>query len=289
MKIWAGVLTCAVSLALITGCDSWNWGGSADSWNESGGWQDVSGQYVGVDGYLVSNYSNLIPITTNAVITYAISTNSITKEIGTTVAAQAFYSGVITPLPIVPASITIFVGTSPSVTLVGNASGALAGSGGSGTINYTTGAYSITLTAAPVGGQSIQAVYLFTSGGGTSGGEVSGGGNNPGGSSIITAFVVEQAGNNVKFTDNNGSIYSGSMGTVSTNIGSGTNISSISASYSYDVRGVSAAGMNVEMVGSFLVNGVAQGTNGTIIVGTQMTGTWLEEGGKTGHIKGVRQ
>jgi len=273
-------------LALFTGCEGWQFGGAADSWNESGGWGDVSGLYLGAAGdYLVSNYSNLIPASTNAITTNAASMH----DIGTTVNGQTAYSGQITELPLVPGSITFFVGA-PAVTLVGDASGTLdGGANGSGTINYDTGAYSITLTAAPVGGQPIQAVFSSTSGGEVN----SGGGMNPGGSSIITAFNVEQSGNHLKIIDNNGSIYQGQLGLNSTNSLGGTNMTALSATYSFEASGVSAAGFNVEMVGTFLASGNIGGSaisNVNIItIGTVMEGTWLEQGGKVGHIHGIQQ
>jgi hypothetical protein len=127
----------------------------------------------------------------------------------------------------------------------------------------------------------------------------------------ITAFEVTQAGNTLRIMDNNGSVYEGNLGAYttlgSTPVGDTTNgmhgTGGQTATVQYEVNGVSAAGMNVQMVGNLLAQ-VSQSVNiigptpppidggGTNIVVIQQTwnrfirGTWLEQGGKTGNIDG---
>ncbi|TAN37031.1 MAG: hypothetical protein EPN23_06905 [Verrucomicrobia bacterium] len=274
MKAFIGVVTFGVMLSVLTGCEGgWQFGGSAGNFNESGKWQDVSGTYVGASGsFLVSDYSNMGP--TNG------TGNTVSETIGVTVAGQTLYSGTLGSAPLTAGTLTLAISSIAAGT--DNGSGSISGTGiTSGSINYSTGAWSLTLTAAPPAGADILATYQKTSG--------TAGAAGPGGSGVvINTFTVQQSGNVVSFTDNNGSIYKGNIGMTSTNTG-GTNLMAISMTYAYDVSGVSAAGFNVEMVGTFLINGATVNTNGNIITSTVISGTWLEQGGKTGHIRGVRQ
>ena len=282
MKAVIGVVTFGAILSVLTGCEgNWQMGSSANNYNESGKWSDVSGTYVGNAGtYLVSNYSGG-PITTN---TSTSTSNTVSETIGTTTAGQLLYSGGLSQAPLAPDSFSVAV----TAVAAGHDDGAgnISGTGiASGTIDYNTGAWNLSLKAAPPDGAGITATYQVVSSS-TSGA----GGATPGSSGVvINSFTVQQSGNAVSFTDNNGSIYKGSIGLTSTNntIG-GTNVAMTSTVYSYDVSGVSAAGYNVEMVGSFLINGDTVGTNGTILIGTSISGTWLEQHGKTGHISGMR-
>ena len=280
MKALVGVVTFGAILSVLTGCEgNWQVGSSAANYNTSGKWADVSGTYVGLPGsYLVSNYT--IGSTTNSTST----SNTVNETIGTTTAGQTLYSGTLSSPPLAADSFAIAI----SGVAAGHddGAGAITGSGiTDGGIDYNTGAWNLSLSAAPPDGATITASYIHIASSASSSGT-----NGPGGSSTIYTFTVQQSGNAVSFTDNNGSIYKGNIGMTSTNIpGGGTNTTAISATYSYDVSGVSAAGYNVEMVGTFLVNGVSVGTNGTTVTGTEISGTWLEQHGKTGRILGERQ
>ena len=87
--------------------------------------------------------------------------------------------------------------------------------------------------------------------------------------------------------DNNGAVYKGQIALTETNTVGGTNVTVMSANYQFDATGVSQAGFNVELVGNFLLNGaLTVGTN--VFYNTFISGTWLEQGGKTGHISGQR-
>jgi len=273
MKALLGVVTFGVMISVLAGCEGgWQAGGSSSNYNTSGKWQDVSGTYVGLPGaYLVSNYSNMGP--TNG------SGNTVQETVGTTVAGQILYSGSLGSAPLTAGTLAMAI----SGVAAGNdnGTGGITGTGiTSGSINYSTGAWSLTLTAAPPAGADIVATYQKSST--TSSGA--------GGSGVtINTFTVQQSGNVVSFTDNNGSIYKGQIGMTSTNSSGGTNTTALSATYAYDVSGVSSAGFKVEMVGTFLINGIAVGTNGVSVTETTISGTWLEQAGKTGHISGVRQ
>ncbi len=82
---------------------------------------------------------------------------NVTQQIDTGDGGAA-YSGTLGLFPITPGDLSITDGVE---TLQDNGSGVLVGDdGGSGTINYTTGAYSVTFNAVVAGGTAIEATYV---------------------------------------------------------------------------------------------------------------------------------
>lgn len=249
MKALVGSITFGLVLLLTAGCEGgWQFGGSSQNWNESGNWMDVSGLYspAGKNLWLVSDYS----------VINGAATASATLFVSQ--ADKTFYTGVVDVGGINASSVAGFIGDFGTFSVSNTG---VVGGGASGSINLTTGAFGISI-GTPTTNVEYRIVFSRTDG--------------SGGTGIIQAFQVTQSGNKVSFMDNLGCTYAGNLGLVSTN-SLGTNAAT-SATYSFDVAGVSQAGFNVEMVGQFVVGA----TN-------QMTGTWLEQGGKTGHILGVRE
>ena len=91
------------------------------------------------------------------------------------------------------------------------------------------------------------------------------------------------------FTDNNGATYSGYIGEMRT--ASGTERSDEEGKFmptdgdtmvaTFECTGVSAALMQVKIVGTL------QGTvAASVFTGRTLSGTWIEQGGKTGDING---
>ena len=72
---------------------------------------------------------------------------------------NATITGTLAWLPVIPGSVTITTGGAGEIT--DNGSGVLAGTGVSGTINYNTGAFSLTYTAAPAEGTDIEFNYQY--------------------------------------------------------------------------------------------------------------------------------
>ncbi len=265
MKALIGSITFGIVLVLTAGCEGgWQFGGSASQINESGNWMDISGTYVppNPSSFLVSDYSAYSGVTTAS------------ETLFVSQAGVTFYSGSVDVLNIDKNNINGFIGDigTFSISSAGVVGGACAGS-----LNLTTGAFGITI-AAPT--TNVEYRIVFSRNGNTSG---------AGGTGTISTFSVSQSGNAIRIMDNNGAVYSGQIALTETNSVGGSNTVSMSATYQYDATGVSQAGMNVELVGNFLVNGGSVGTNGNILIGNYMTGTWLEQGGKTGHILGVRE
>ncbi len=275
MKALISGITLGILVAITAGCEGgWQFGGSATQINESGNWMDISGTYVPVvaGGYLVSDYSAFSGVTTA------------TETLFTSVAGQTVYSGVVDVSNMSAADKGNVQGFIDGVGLFtvaasGNASGNVTGNINMGANALPgTGAFVLTLTPATTN----KAYYItFTRSGGTGG---------AGGTGTISTFSVSQSGNAISIMDNNGCIYKGQIALTETNtpLGGASNVVSTAATYQFDASGVSQAGINVELVGNFKVSTTfASGTNVTF--GTTMTGTWIEQGGKTGNINGKRQ
>ena len=290
MKALIGVATFGIVLALVTGCE---WQAGGPNINTSQGEVQFSGLYSpAVAGmWLVSNYSNY---GTNSPST---STNTTTMNLGTTVAGQVSYGGSL-GASIVAGSLTITIDTLPGIT--DNGTGGLTGTGISGgSINYQTGVFTFTLTAAPLAGLNMIATYQTAT-------AASGITAEPGGSSVIDTFNVEQAGTSLRITDNNGSVYTGSLGayvtlgTVNSNVSVNgvANTGGQTVSAQFEASGVSSAGMNVQMTGNFQAQNQQSvtiasdpySTTNIVVIQNSWTrtirGTWLEEGGRTGNING---
>lgn len=263
MKALIGSITLGVVLAVVVGCEgNWQFGGSASQINESGNWMDISGTYVPLtaSSFLVSDYSAFEGTTTS------------TETLFVSEAGKTFYNGTVDVLNIDKNNVAGFIGDIGSFTV---SSAGVVGGGCSGTFNLTTGAFAITLGAPTT---NVEYRIVFTRNGTASG---------PGGTGTISTFSVTQSGNAIQVMDNNGCVYKGQIALTETNTVGGTNVTVMSANYQFDATGVSQAGFNVEMVGTFLINGaLTVGTN--VFYNTFMTGTWLEQGGKTGHISGQR-
>lgn len=278
MKLPSRMVVLSLAVTLLMGCEGgWTSGGGVDSWSSSYNWVNFSGVYRGIDGgVLVTDYTATpgTPGVTNAVSGENIDTGD----------GGSMYSGSLNHESIVPGSVTIIAG---GYTLTDNGSGVLSGGGGSGTIGYGSGTWSIDMGAHIINsGVAIYANYEYTvagsSGSGSAGSGVSG--------KTIYSFSVQQEGENLIIVDNNGSTYNGSFGSIRATGGADQSNQSTPAAGdsvigSYEASGVSAAGYEVKLVGTF--QGVV-GVNGTSfsLADRQMFGTWIEDGGRTGDING---
>lgn len=269
MKVWVGSIMLGIMVAFAAGCEGgWQFGGSASQINESGNWVDISGTYVpaSAGSFLVSDYSAYSGRTTS------------TETLFVSEAGKTFYSGTVDVLNIDKNSVSGLIGDIGSFTISNTG---VVGGGCSGTLNLTTGAFAITL-GAPTTNVEYRVVFARNTGGNPASG--------PGGTGTISTFSVAQSGNAISIRDNNGAVYEGRIALTETNfVGSSSNTVMMSATYQYDASGVSQAGFNVELVGDFLINYAATSTNGSVTYGTFMSGTWIEQGGKTGHILGVKE
>jgi hypothetical protein len=269
-----GGIAVALVLALgMSGCE-WSSGGGS-SWNSAYNWVNFSGVYRGSNGgVLITDYSTspASPESTKNASEQVATGNGV----GTTV-----YSGSLDNTPVVAGSVTI---TGGGYVFNDNGDGSLSGNGGaSGSIEYGTGAWSIDLNGGTINnGADIDATYQYTVGGteatveaGTSG-------------IRIYAFTVFHEGETLRLTDNYGREYSGGFGSIRSTGGSEatpteepTPAAGEEVIAQFTAEGVSPAGYNIRMVGTF------QGTyNAGALQSRSLNGTWIEDGGKTGDING---
>ncbi len=275
VKVVIPLLTVAVIIACC-GCE-WSSGGGAESWSDSYSWVNFSGTYRGIGGgALVTDYSSTA--------TTPGSTNDTGRvAFGLTSSTKAAYTGAFGVNSIIPKSTLINFGSLSFADAAGdgNLTSAL---GGSGRIEYATGDWSVDLGGIVVedGKEIIGSCSYAVAGTGSGSSSASSGVSG----ATIYSFVVWQTGGELQITDNNGKVYKGSMGTLSGTMTSGTNAAPVAGETvvaQFSASGVSAAGFNVTMAGNY--QGVVE-QGGAALGSRQMLGTWIEEGGKTGDIRG---
>ena len=283
MKRAARYLILMLAIVLIGGCE-WESVDDAGSWDSSYWWVHFAGLYRALTGgVLVSGYTS----TPGSNPSEAAATD---EPISSGVVGQTTYDGTVANYPVVIGSLSIVAG---GFEFSDNGDGTLTGNAGtSGTIVYDTGAWFIDLLANDLpDGESITASYEYTVGG-------TEGTDNPGNTgAAINTMLVEQQGNLLTFTDNNGARYTGRMGIVSTTSGDMTGGAilpegedSIQVVATFEVNGTSSAGVDVQIVGTF--EGSYTPPDGTVgqtagyISGRILQGTWIEATGVTGDIVG---
>jgi hypothetical protein len=260
--------------SIFVGCD-WTSGGGVDSWNERWNWVNFSGTYRGISGgVLVTDFTGT-PGTPGAQFDRS-------ERVGTGNGSSTTFAGSLSKVPVIPGSLTI---SGDAFSLRDNGTGSLANERGSGSIEYSTGRWSISLQAAPDNGSAITASYSYT----VEGSEGTGAPGPGSSGAAIRSFTVQQEGNRIVITDNNGAVYQGNLGSVR---GSGgyngvgerpvgeTIIAQFSAS------GVSRAGREVKITGSLEGTIASGGGTQTTMINRRMVGTWVEAGGRTGDING---
>ena len=258
------------ALTLLAGCE-WEGSGSDNTWNDAHGWINFSGMYRDPAGqYLVREHGLSTP-------------QSASQSLGTgSTNFIATFSGTLSHTPIVKGSVSVtdgnetFSDPSGSGTLTGN-------KGGTGSVNYQTGAVTVDFFSSPAPGNSIIASYQYFPTGTAENPQ-------PGGSGVeIFTFNVTQTGNSLVFVDNHGAQYSGSSTHVNTAGGDDTGFTSGQLAMGFHVEGRSSSGQAITITGTFTGDYAAPagtGQSGTLNNMT-MQGTWIEESGSTGDIVGV--
>lgn len=299
----------------LVGCE-WGGGGDNNSWNDSSSIANFSGNYSGSGGYLVSDYSSSTPSTGGGGVSSTTAGEiNVSSENKGAIPATSF-AGQCNMTPVKPGSVHLFISGGADGQFTDNGSGVLNGTfnvgGGvmlsaSGTINYDNGAYGINLGAAGVTvvGKTVTITYTVITTGGSTPTPTPTTPTSPGSSGVsIYAFNVQQSGNKVKIIDNNGSVYEGNLGDVKTtgNLSAestgATFVNGDQVIAPFSAAGKSAAGMHVNIAGNFqgTVAGVStvSSTSGSTVTrktsfalaNRQILGTWIEDGGKTGNIRG---
>ena len=294
-------------LMFAAGCE-WDSSGDDGGWSDSYSWINFSGLYLGINGPIVGGF------------TYA-SDDSSTDTVGTVVngeaggtasAFQTIITGTLANRPgVVPGSVTIVfsatVANGSSGSFTDDGSGGLSGSvnlvgpdpataqPATGTINYTTGAWTLTLTSPGLlTDATITVSYSYDAGSATtttddSGISVAGG--------QVDTILVEQVGNRLFFTDSNGNTYEGRFNVVSTAGGDSSGSTAGTVVGSFQVNGT-PAGQAVTISGTFTgaytpANSDSSGSSGTGGVETHgrlssrsIEGIWLQPSG-TANVNGT--
>jgi len=239
-----------VAMALLIASCEWESSSSdsGDTWNDSYNWINFSGTYRASDGGLL-----------------VASSGGDTQVIGTGTGSTFTFGDTLDNAPIVSGSVSVTDGNESLIDSDGD--GNLSSTpGGTGTINYETGAIHVEFFDAPNAGVSVTATYKYE-GGGDSG---------------VYSITVYQHGNLLTFTTSTGLELTGYMGSVSTAGGDSTGGTDGEVVAHFEV-----SGGGVEITGTFQgdYTAGAVGASGTL-ANRVMQGTWIEAGG-TGDIQGV--
>lgn len=183
--------TLAALLALTVGCE-WTGTSSDEAWNDAYSWVNFSGSY--------RLYNAISPTDDSTDTTEQV--QYVVKESQTVESNGANYSGTLANRPVVEGSVTLYIG---AATLTDQGDGTLAGKINnntiSGSINYITGAWSANTYSAVANGSTFRATYAY---------KVTGTVTVPGqAGSAITTVNVNQKGNLLTMTDNQGVVYEG--------------------------------------------------------------------------------
>jgi hypothetical protein len=285
------ILPSAFCILLLSGCEwSAGTGGGSSSglstWNDRENFVDFSGVYKAADGGVVVRKAGAgSSSTTNT--TY--STNNVSGEIlGTGNGSVTAFSGVLAHPTLIRNSLTIVVGGYRFYDSSSSSAGTVAltvtpADGSAGTINYNTGAWTLSFPAPIANGTQILAAYSYLS---TTTEVISNQGNH---GDPIYNFVLYQQGNTVQLIDNCNSRYNGYIGNVRAT--GGTPIDPVNPTTptagpiiaQLYAEGVSQ-GYNVQIVGTL------QGTlaDGALSSRT-LQATFVEEGGYDGNINAAAQ
>lgn len=263
-------------MVLLSGCE-WTGGGGVDYWDSSGDWVDFSGSYKAADGrYLVTRFGTGLDTVTSTNIVFS-------EHIGTADGNSTVFGGNLAHPPIA-GSVNIEVGAVGGYVFWDETGGSGTANlqvspadGSSGTVNYDTGAWSLSFPAPLARGVMMMASYIYRH---TSTVSEQGNTGEP-----IYSFVLYQTGNRIQLIDSNGATYEGQMGSVRTSGGRppepGATPTSGPVEAQFSAYGVSQ-GYNVTIVG------VLQGQlQGAALMNRTMRATYIEEGGREADISAV--
>jgi hypothetical protein len=262
---WAGILTLAV--IGMTGCE-WDAFDSEDSWNDRLSWVNFSGVYrspgitVIPGGGVVISPDEGLALKEEAV------------GVGNGIAAN--FAGTLTKPPLYPGTLSVTDGDESFEDAAGN--GTLTGDkGGTGSINYNTGAFSVTFLSSPIAGAEVRATYIYYVG--DEGQAPSP--EEPEDARIIRRLTVNQQGHILDITDGSGMKYSGKMGSVQAPGGDDTGAVS-----GLLVANFEAEGSGIKIVGVFegTYSAADDGIGEGVLINRIMRATWYNDAGETGNM-----
>ena len=307
---------CAVGV-FSTGCE-WESSGSEGSWNDSMSWVNFSGLYrSGSSGRpLVSNFSlssggtvdtgtddggsetpsdfTEKPVTTGVADSQAGLFTTINKTINYNPADNDGWS-------LKPGSVTVnFVGGNGAQgSFTDNGGGGLVGTfsqaqggtvyNGTGSINYDTGAWSLSLEASFLGPANISYGYTILLPVADADEVVTpvdeeaddGSDEPPTSGDWVYTLQIAQTGNRLSFTDNRGFVWEGALSSVTTPGGDDTGRSPGDVVGTFEVKGVTDARYKITgtFSGAYLVETPEEGVQYGVLTTRRIQGVWMEPSG----------
>ncbi|MBM4148020.1 MAG: hypothetical protein FJ224_03130 [Lentisphaerae bacterium] len=301
MKKLLAIMLALVPVAVfLAGCE-WEATDDEESWNDNvAPWVNFSGIYRGTGprGYIVSK-----PTPGGSTDEDPTEVAVQNEPAGSLPATQTSLSGGFptAKLPIVPGSVTIVMqGASSGGSFRDDGSGGLSGrfnlvgidaptKTATGTIDYETGTWALFLDSPGF----LEPVNVFLSWTYTVSPSDPVIDDLPPGNTgaPIFAFTIAQNGNVLTIVDSQGSTFSGQVWGVQTAGGDSTGTTSGDVIANFQVKGTSAAGIDVTITGA--LQGYYTAPAGDLVYGTLsgrvINGTWVEDGGKTGDIRGAAE
>jgi hypothetical protein len=258
------VAVLGMGLLGLMGC-SWDASEDEDTWDDSMSWANFSGAYRPGGGTSV-----VITNTTGGTVAGTLA--EVRNEVvGVGNGSDKTFSGTTDGKPIYPGSVTITDGTEQFED--GDKDGNFTGSeGGTGAINYNTGAFTVSFKLQPGSSVDVRATYIYYVG---EGGPIDDGGDSTTTKKTISRLTVTQDGNVVTFVDNDGERYTGKMGHLSTTGGSADGQTSGDVVATFEVKGANG----ITIVGSFEGTYEAPPTGslgGGEMVDLMMRATWFK-------------
>lgn len=267
------IALCVVSICVLVvfaGCE-WSAGGGAETWDSSLSGLDFSGTYRHPSGgYMVTVAGDSVVVTNT-------STNIASQSLGTCDGVNTFYQGRLSHQPL-RGTVSIICGAylfsdpasgSGTVTLNVNIN-----DGSTGTINHNTGQWTLRFAAPPNAGTSIRATYQYLHQSTQETGATTSGRKGNSGPNGIFSMTLFQVGNQLRITDNNGSVYEGTISI---------------ATYADD-----PASRGTNGIGQFSVSGNSQGYSVTVVGALEfngaarvMQGSFIESGGNSARVYGT--
>ncbi len=246
-----------VSMGLLAGCD-WGSSGSDSSWDDSYSWANFSGVYRPM-----ANKTYLVEVPGVSSNTPG-STQQTTLSLGTSDGSStSHFDGTLTERPIAIGTVVVQAGNGATYSIAdGDGDGNLTGRGGSGTINYATGAINVNWIQAPPVGENVIVTYSYS---------VSGSSSNPQGPGGVTIYslTIEQTGNILDAIDSRGMRYHGEISSLSQGGGGMTGNTSGSVVGNFSMTADDGA----KIVGVFTGNYVAPTDNGATAPDTTVGGS----------------
>ena len=254
----------------VVGCE-WQGGSGGVGSNVSAGYAaSFAGTYVAPGGgYVValaaaSGFTNV----------------NTSQQIGTgPVGGGTHFQNTLSHTPVVPGSVSV----SWTGGVAGDDSkGNLVKSGNVGTINYQNGFIDIATVPSVAVNVPVIVTYAYVAN------------STPGTTPGVTTLALQQQGDTITITDNNGTTYSGTISPSLTSAGGALTTANDGDTITsqFSVSGQNAAGVNVTMTGNLQATAKGAAATATaastvVFINRKIFGTWIDSNGVTASVNGI--